>query len=71
MSRTVQYSFLFIWQNNKKASIWKESKLTVRKYKNIDKTILTAVLISSFSLQMEKKNYISLDQHIIMWTVCL
>lgn len=41
----VQYSFLFIWQNNKKVSIWKELNLTVRKYKNIDKTNLTAVSI--------------------------
>ena len=54
----VQYSFLFIWQNNKKGSIWKESKLTVRKYKNIDKTIQTAVLIYFLFLSPNgKKNY--------------
>lgn len=41
----VQYSFLFIWQNNKKGSIWKEANSRVRKYKNIDKTNLTAVSI--------------------------
>lgn len=42
MSQIVLYSFLFIWQNKGKGSIWKEPKLTVRKYKNIDNT---AVLI--------------------------
>lgn len=44
-SQMVQYSFLFIWQNNKKGGIWKESNWTVRKYKNIDKTNLTAVSV--------------------------
>lgn len=71
-SQMVQYSFLFTWQNNKKGSIWKESKLTVRKYKNIDETILIAVFIYFLFLSPNgKKNYISLDQHIIIWTVYL
>lgn len=76
MTQMIQYSFLFIWQNNKKVSIWKESTLTVRKYKNRDKTILTAVLIYFLFFSPNGKNYISLDQQIItiiiiIWVVYL
>lgn len=51
------YFMVIYLANNKKGSIWKESKLTVRKYKNIDKTLLTVVFFYFLSFQMENKLY--------------